>query len=417
MNIYFSGIGGVGIGPLAEVALDAGHNVWGSDQNEGYLTDVLEARGVAISFIQDGTFLEVCHETAPIDRFIHTAALPPDHPELKKAKALGIPISKRDELTAQIIAEKNLQLIAIAGTHGKTTTTGMFIWAMKQLGIPVSYSVGTTLSFGPSGTYSPDSQYFLYECDEFDRNFLHFSPALSLITSIDYDHPDTYPTEESYIAAFRRFIGQSRHTILWKRDNRILPPGHSASWVLQPNEVAPLDMLAGLHNRQNASLVLKAIEYLNLASPDAALRALTSFPGTSRRFEKLADNLYSDYAHHPTEIAATLQMARELSNHVVAIYQPHQNTRQHELQHLYIDCFALAEEVYWLPTYLTREDPSLPIIPPSELTARIAQPKTIHLAQADSSLRRAVAKARQAGKLVVIMGAGDIDVWARSNLL
>src|SRR5690606_5798559 len=111
---------------------------------------------------------------------------------------LGIKVAKRDELLARILHEKNLKLIAVAGTHGKTTTTGMMVWLLQQLGVPVSYSVGSTLSFGPSGKFDPKSEYFVYECDEFDRNFLHFHPYLSLITSVGYDHPDIYPTPENY---------------------------------------------------------------------------------------------------------------------------------------------------------------------------------------------------------------------------
>jgi UDP-N-acetylmuramate--alanine ligase len=207
----------VGIGPLAEIAHDAGYTVQGSDATEGILTRELRGRGIAIAIGQDGEFLLACHNQTPIDWFVHTSALPDNHPELVLARQLGIKTAKRDELLAQIIQEKNLKLIAIAGTHGKTTTTGMMVWVMQQLGMPVSYSVGSTLSFGSSGKYVPDSQYFVYECDEFDRNFLHFTPHLSLITSIDYDHPDTYPTETSYLAAFHEFITKSDMAIMWIR--------------------------------------------------------------------------------------------------------------------------------------------------------------------------------------------------------
>jgi UDP-N-acetylmuramate--alanine ligase len=172
------------------------------------MTKRLSARGITITTNQDGTFLSESHSTTPYDWFVYTAALPDTHPELVRAKELGIKTAKRDELIAHIIAEKNLKLIAISGTHGKTTTTGMIVWSLLQQNVPVSYSVGTTLSFGPSGAFNPESEYFIYECDEFDRNFLHFSPYLSLITSLDYDHPDTYPTESDYKAAFRSFINQ-----------------------------------------------------------------------------------------------------------------------------------------------------------------------------------------------------------------
>lgn len=415
MNIYFSGIGGVGIGPLAEIAYDAGYTVQGSDATESLLTRELRGRGINITLGQDGEFLLACHKQQPVDWFVHTAALPADHPELILARQLGIKTAKRDELLAQIIKEKDLQLIAIAGTHGKTTTTGMMVWTMQQLGIPVSYSVGTTLSFGPSGKYIPDSKYFVYECDEFDRNFLHFSPHLSLITSIDYDHPDTYPTESSYLAAFHEFITQSDMTIMWKTDSDSVHSVENSSWVLGDNEVMDI-RLPGAHNRRNATLVAKAIEYLQAGNYDQTITALQLFPGTDRRFERLDDNLYSDYGHHPVEIAATLQMARELSDKVVLIYQPHQNIRQHEIKDQYTNQFELAETVYWLPTYLSREDPHLPILTPYELTQSVTNRGVVYSATLDNELWNTIQTARQQGALVLCMGAGSIDSWVRMRL-
>ena len=208
MNVYFSGIGGVGIGPLAEIARDAGHTIFGSDLGEGLVTEELRKQGVEVNIGQDGTFLKTVQATTPLDWFVYTAALPENHPELVLAKQIGIRTGKRDEFLADFLEQHNLKLIAIAGTHGKTTTTGMAVWSFLQRGIPVSYSIGTTVSFGPSGKYDPDSEYFVYECDEYDRNFLHFNPYISLITSVDYDHPDTYPTEKSYYDAINQFIGQ-----------------------------------------------------------------------------------------------------------------------------------------------------------------------------------------------------------------
>ena len=127
MRIYFSGIGGVGIGPLAEIAFDAGYSILGSDIHAGLMTQELEKRGIAISYDQSGEFLRAQHADKPIDWLVYTAALPDDHPELVAARQLGIHTAKRDELLSEIIREKNLKLIAVAGTHGKTTTTGLIV--------------------------------------------------------------------------------------------------------------------------------------------------------------------------------------------------------------------------------------------------------------------------------------------------
>ncbi len=412
MHIYFSGIGGVGIGPLAEIAHDAGYTVIGSDLAESAIIQALRAKGIEVEISQDGSYLESVHAKTPLDWFVYTAALPADHPELIKAKALGIRTAKRDELLASILKEKNLKLIAVAGTHGKTTTTGMLIWLAKYFGIPLSYSVGTTLQWGPSGRYVPNSEYFVYECDEFDRNFLHFEPFVSLITTIDYDHPDTYPTKEEYLDAFRQFASQSESVVTWREYESILGTSNTITYLDAPSELVRLH---GEHNRRNASLILSALSTFGLPARYAA-DGINKFPGTDRRFEQLAPNLYSDYGHTPTEIAATLQLAHELSDHVVLVYQPHQNVRQHEIQSQYVDeIFTAASHVYWLPTYLTREDPALETLTPEQLTSHL-NPEKLSVTELDEGLWQTINSHRAEGTLVLLMGAGTIDGWAREQL-
>ncbi len=417
MRIYFSGIGGVAIGPLAEMAIGAGHEVCGSDRAAGLMTEALRRAGITVSFDQSGEFLRSEHQREPFDWFVYTAALPADHPELVLARQLGIRTSKRDELLAQIIADKQLKLIAVTGTHGKTTTTGMLVWTLQQLGVPVSYLVGSTLSFGPSGRFDPASQFLVYECDEFDRNFLHFSPWLSLITSVDYDHPDTFPTPDDYRAAFRQFGEQSARVIAWREDADVFTPANVT--VLEQTD--PQITLTGEHNWRNGTLATRAVMLVREAAAleieaEAIITALNAFPGTGRRFEKLADNLYTDYGHHPSEIAATLQLAHELNDRVVLVYQPHQNIRQHEVHERYTDeVFTHASEIYWLPTYLTREDPNLPVLRPEELTCQLTTDK-VHIAQPDEALWRVIEQQRARGALVLGMGAGTIDGWLREQL-
>ena len=412
MRIYFSGIGGVAIGPLAEMAIGAGHEVCGSDRVAGLMTEALRQAGITVSFDQSGEFLRSEHQREPFDWFVYT-----DHPELVLARQLGIRTSKRDELLAQIIADKQLKLIAVTGTHGKTTTTGMLVWMLQQLGVPVSYLVGSTLSFGPSGRFDPASRFLVYECDEFDRNFLHFSPWLSLITSVDYDHPDTFPTPDDYRAAFRQFGEQSTQVITWREDAEVFTPANVT--VLEQTD--PQMTLAGEHNRRNGTLAARAVMLVREAAAlkieaEAIIAALNAFPGTGRRFEKLADNLYTDYGHHPSEIAATLQLAHELNDHVILVYQPHQNIRQHEVRERYTDeIFTDASEIYWLPTYLTREDPNLPVLTPEELTRQLTTDK-VHIAQLDEALWHAIGQQRVRGALVLGMGAGTIDGWLREQL-
>lgn len=418
MNIYLSGIGGVGIGPLAEIATDAGYTVFGSDIQQSPMTEQLERLGVNVSIGQNGENIEHVHEKTPIDWFVHSASIKDDNPELIFARNQGIRTSKRDELLSYIINKKRLKLIAIAGTHGKTTTTSLLVWCFMKLKIPISYSVGAALNFGPSGRFDSSSQYFVYECDEYDRNFLQFYPNISLIPSIGYDHSDTYKTEHVYKNAFLQFLNQSSFTLLWNTDAKNLDMSNTLSSYEMLDKSTDLShiTLSGNHTRQNAYLVQKILERLSPEIPLATiLKAINSFPGSGRRFEKLANNLYSDYGHHPVEITATLQNAKELSNHIILVYQPHQNTRQHEIQHAYNDqVFTGADKIYWLPTYLSREDPSLQILSPSQLSKSITLP--VKIAEMDQRLWGDICEHRNKDHLVLVMGAGDIDNWARHQL-
>lgn len=422
MNIYFCGIGGVGLGPLAEIAVDAGHHVEGSDREESLATKELENKVQHIVYNQDGTNLAAAHELrGPIDWFVYSSGIPDDNPEMAKARELGLKMTKRDELLNEIVRQSGQKLIAVAGTHGKTTTTGMLVWAFTQKGIPVSWSVGSQLSFGPSGKFEPDAEYFIYECDEFDRNFLHFQPSVSLITAVDYDHPDTYPTKEDYDAAFDQFMKQSDLVICWNKDASLdgLDNGTVVHMMDQDTTDVGIIGLPGLHNRQNAYLVYAMfVDHFGAkGNEQEVISLLSSFPGTARRFEKIADNMYSDYGHHPVEIKATLQLASELSDEVVLVYQPHQNVRQHEIRNQYTaDVFQEAYEIYWLPTYLTREDPTLPVLSPETLAKDVIAKKPVYFADLNDELWQDVQRARDRGALVLFMGAGTIDAWIRGKL-
>lgn len=418
MHIYFSGIGGVGIGPLAMLAQDADYSVTGSDKSESVITKELSARNITLTICDDASAIEKAHNEQPIDLLVHSAAIPDTHPEMQFAHEHNIPTAKRHELINKILSEKNLKLIAISGTHGKTTSTGMAIWAFKQLGLPVSYSVGSQISFGPTAAYQQGSEYFVYEADEFDRNMLQFQPYVALVTSVDFDHPDTYRDHEDYESAFSEFIAHSESAYVWQDDATKLNLSDTTT-VLKQVDVANTSLaLIGNHSRTNAYMVAQAIASLIDRKPDELYAALNDFPGTARRFEKLKDNLYTDYAHHPVEIEKTIQLARELNENVVIVYQPHQNIRQHELYKTkgYENAFLGAKKVYWLPTYLSREDPNLPILNPEDFIETLSNKDTAQPAEMNSDLKNAIETAVADGALVVAMSAGDLDSWVRTNI-
>lgn len=417
MRIYFSGLGGVAIGPLALIARDMGHEVLGSEVSPNRQSEAIAQLGIIVSSDQSGQALRTAHQQKPIDWFIYTAALKADNPELTTARELGIRLSKRDELLNELIKDKRLKLIAVSGTHGKTTTTGMLIWLFKQLGLPVSYSVGTSLSFGDNGQFDPASQYFVYEADEYDRNFLHFTPYVSIIPSVDYDHPDTYPSRDDYLAAFGEFVANSHCSYLWRKDAETIGI-HAPECVHTYGADADTTVikLAGEHNRRNAYLVVQALhELMPEHKIDKLYQLINAFPGTERRFEKLGENLYTDYAHHPSEISATIQLAKELNKKVVVVYQPHQNVRQHTIRADYRDSFNGAERVYWLPTYLSREDDGLEILTPAELIKGLANPGLAEPAEMNDDLKEKLDEHLSRGELIVLMSAGDLDSWARRS--
>lgn len=402
MKVYISGISGTGMGPLALMAKQAGFTVWGSDLEKGAVYDELIKAGIEVAIgAQDGEFLE-SKMSEGIDWFVYTSALQADHPELVLAKKAGLKKTKRDEFTAFLVNKLGLKMIAVAGTHGKTTTTAMIVWAALQLGLPVSYIVGTTLGFAESGAYHAGDQYFVYEADEYDRNFLKFQPWLAVITCVSYDHPDVYVTPEDYKQAFWQFESQSQE---------VLKTG------IDPGKLR----LAGEVRRMDAGLAAAAIKTMSPElEENKIIDVLNRFPGVGRRFEKIAEGVYSDYAHHPEEIAATLEVAKEQAQMegkkgVVVVYQPHQNIRQHEVREGYKRAFLGAEKIFWIPTYLVREDPQLRILTPEDLIAGLDNKEIAEAAELDDELAEKLQKYIRDGYLVILMTAGPADGWLRSE--
>jgi UDP-N-acetylmuramate--alanine ligase len=429
MHIFFSGIGGVGIGPAASIAHQAGYQVSGSDARETQYLEVLKQKGIDTAYVgQTAEALRELHTRQPIDWYVYSSAVKEDNPELKAARELGIKTTKRDEFLNHLLSETQLKLIAIAGTHGKTTTTAMVIWLFKSLGIPVSYSVGAKLAFGEMGEFDPKSEYFVYECDEFDRNFLAFHPYLSLISGVSYDHHEIYPTREDYKQAFRDFIGQSKQTIMWQEDYEYLQLEDEKISVLSGEPELQNLPLAGKYNRRNACLAVEALRtsgHLQVTTDMTSdFELMGRFPGLHRRMEQIIPNLYTDEAHTPDKIRGCMSVALEVAQHarssVVVVYEPLTNRRQHYMKDDYQDCFAGAKKVYWLPSYLAREDPEQSILTPEELVSRLTDPSIAEPRTRDEALKQTIQQHLDAGDMVVAMaggGGGSLDEWARANFV
>ena len=445
------------------MAKTAGIGVCGSDKNEGAVTGELVAAGIEMEYgAQDGKFLKQKYDQNEVDWFVYTSALPAEHPELKLAKKLGLRISKRDELIAYLVDILDLKMVAVAGTHGKTTTTAMIIWTALSLGMPISYLVGSTLPFAESGKYDPESKFLVYEADEYDRNFLHFFPWLSVITTVSYDHPDIYKTKLDYLRAFAKFEGQSENVIR----GRELEGKSVVEGAGENIDFADKFTLAGAARRYDAGLSMQAIfemvEELDMVEAKESLieagaaesgfgvgekmgaadglvearaksyagrkideklvvEILNDFPGAGRRFEIIHDMIYSDYGHHPEEIAATVEMALEEAKKkqakgVVVVYEPHQNVRQYEVFEGYKDAFSGVDKLFWLPTYLVREDPTLKVLTPEDFIESLSNKESGVAAEVGPMLAKELQQLRDEGYLILLMTAGPADKWLREEV-
>lgn len=427
-HIYFSGIGGSGISSLALVAKQAGYLVSGSDLKDNDTVKYLRSKNVGnIHIGQNYEQIAEVHAQNPIDWFVYTSALPmdqPDAPELKFCRDNNIKATRRDDFLSYLLQDKKLKMIAIAGTHGKTTTTAMAIWLFKQLGIPISYSVAGKISFGEIGIYDPASEYFVYEADEYDRNFLAYSPAYSIITGVDWDHPDIYPTRDEYYEAFRQFVSQSQQIIIWKDDfARLNLPESNKLHVLDQEspQISQSIKLPGLVNRMDAWQVVQLLNMLSEKTVEDLAEYANTFPGVSRRFEQIVPSLFSDYAHTPPKIRGALQLAYETAGqNVVVVYEGLHNTRQHFIKDELSSIFDDVKQLYVVPSYLAREDPSLQLLSPRDLIGLMSDQTKSHAgpAQIDHKLAETIQKHLSNGDLVLCItagGGGSLDEWLRKN--
>lgn len=419
------------MGPAALIAKQAGYTVSGSDKQNSQYLDYLNKKGITdIHIGQTRTNIAEVHARQPIDWFIYTPAVPkenPNNPELVFCREKNIKMTTREDLINVILSQNKLKLVAVAGTHGKTTTTAMAIWAFKQLDVPISYSVGGKISFGEMSQFEPESEYFVLEADEFDRNFLVFHPFYSIIAGIGWDHHEIYPTEKDYLQAFSQFLAQSQRGLLWQDDIKKLGISEEDEkyTIAYPKELGIEQIeLVGLYNRRDAWLIVKAISQITGERPEKLIEIMSRFPGVSRRFEKIAENLYSDYAHTPEKIRGVMNVALETAQktgqRIVIIYEPLTNRRVHYIKDQHQDIFDGVDALYWVPSYLAREDPNQPILKPAELLKYLDTPTqaVAKAAELDDKLKAVINNHLRSGDLVIGLsggGGGSLDEWLREK--
>ncbi len=439
MHYHVLGVGGAGMSAIAHLLLDQGHTVSGCDQQRNALTAELAARGAQIALGHDAAHI------AGVDVAVMSSAVKPAHPELQAALAAGIPVQKRADLWHAWSAAK--PTLAISGTHGKTTTTAIAALILDALGADPAFIV-------PAGGPVPGlprfarwgSGPFVIEADEYDRVFLGLVPQVAVITSVDWDHVDIYPTRAAVEAAFAQFAAQSAQVVAcsddagaqrlaathavteyglapnrgwWAGDIQIVDGVthfvvHGPADVGSPSYPATL-LVPGEHNVQNALGAAVGVFLLRAQQTPMPeiLAALPRFVGAARRFELKGEAggviVVDDYAHNPPKVRAALAAARARypARRLVVYLQPHTFSRTAALVDEFADAFAAADVVLIGDIYRSREQQAdFPAITAAWLVARIQHPNVVAVGDVGAAAIKAQA-VLQPGDVLLTLGAGD----------
>ena len=393
-HIHFIGIGGTGLSAIARILLQQGYTVSGSDS---------VASNYFIEITRDGAKTMLGHDPDNIlgaDLVIRSSAIKDDNPEVKAAITQGIPVMKRSEFLPILL--KDMDTIAIAGSHGKTTTTAMTIYVLNELGADPSFIAGANVKQFGTNARAGGSNLFVIEADEYDYMFLGLDPLISVITNIEHDHPDCFPTPEVYLDAFVQFLSRLRpngtafictddpgNVDLLKHENmknlniKTYAIGKSADYqainlLHNPKGCMSFDVvfhhpqkgmvmlgncslsIPGRHNVQNALAALAVADSLGLQMIDA-LKSMSHFEGAERRFDILGSargvTIINDYAHHPTQIASTLEAthARFPGSRIWVVWEPHTYSRTSTLEKEFISVLSDADQVIITKIYAARE--------------------------------------------------------------
>lgn len=444
LHIHLLGIGGAGLSAIAYLLHELNFQVSGSDRLLGPNLRRLADAGVQLLSEQKAENLTGNYLTHRPDVVLISSAISGDNPEYQAALGLGIPVVKRADFLPVLLAQR--QLVAVAGTAGKTTTTAMIVKVLREGGIEAGYIIGADLP-GYGNAAAGHHPCFVLEADEYDHMFLGFSPTVAVITNVEWDHPDCYPTPASFRHAFMQFIDSTKRNGLiiscaddagaeqlrnyqQTRGPRWLTYGVSeqADWrAVEPMPVAgrgyqtmvewqhmPQGQLGlqvpGLHNVRNALAAVAVADWAGLVV-EGAFNSLANFGGTARRFEHKGEvrgiTVIDDYAHHPTKIVATLAAARKRypQQRIWAVFQPHTYSRTKHLLQEMAASFADADQVLVTDIYAAREqdDGSVKV---TDLLAASAHPHMQYTGGLTSTAEYLAGQV-QNGDVVLVLGAGD----------
>lgn len=439
MNIYFLGIGGIGMSALARYFNRKGWTVSGYDRSPSVVTEALESEGIAVYYSPDVRHLE------GVEKMVYTPAIK-EHIELDAAQAAGIPVLKRSEVLGEI--SRQYRTIAVAGTHGKTSTSSLLTHFLRCAGVDCTAFLGGISNNLASNFVIGDDEWVVVEADEFDRSFLTLHPEIAIINSVDADHLDIYGTHEEMLRGYRQFASQVSGEVFVHTSIAHLDWGRAVTPFGEANEAGEKVATAanlhftglttefdfrdhalgvslnglslhfpGKHNVLNATAAAAVTLRVAGNSPqvlDGLRTAARSFSGIYRRFDVHlnAPNVayIDDYAHHPAEIEAAIAATRGLfpDRKLVVVFQPHLYTRTRDFADGFADELAKADELLLLPIYPAREKPIAGV--ESEMIAEKAaahNPTVRVVLKAD--LLTALAERISLPAVVLSLGAGDID--------
>lgn len=434
---HFIGIGGSGMSGLARMFLDRGIRVSGSDRADSPGLRALAERGATVYVGHDAAHL------GDADTVIHTGAIWPENPEYVTAKERGLAVIHRSQALHWLIGGR--RLVSVAGAHGKTTSTGMIVTALRRLGDdPTFVNGGVIAEYGVSSATGADDL-FVIEADESDGTFLLYDTAIALITNIDPDHLDHYGSDEAFDAAFARFADGAGEAVVISADDagarrvrarlrhpRVVTFGEDAAADVRVSDIRTDGPVAfrlhadgasvevrlqvpGAHNAVNAAGAAAVLLTLghDLAS---AARALESFGGTARRFElhgvRHGVSVYDDYAHHPTEVAAALSAARTVvgDGRIIALHQPHTYSRTQAMYREFADVLeTLADHTVVLDVYGAREDP-VPGVTGELVSGAFHDSDAVHFVADWQAAADYTARVAREGDYVITLGCGNVNL-------
>lgn len=425
MNIYCSGIGGIGLSAYASLQRALGHRVSGSDSGNTRLLKDLRDQGMRVATVQDGSAL-----SPDTDLFVYSEAVPSHHPERERARALGIPSSSYFQALGDL--SRPSFVIAVCGTHGKSSTTAMAARVLLSAGRDPTVVVGTKVpELDGRNWRKGGGEIFLLEACEYRKSFHFLSPDLILLTTIDGDHFDYYTDISAYEEAFRDFfcrLPAEGALVVHGDDPASLRVAKAAGRTLVNADLHPLPVLSvpGRHMRENARLVLGMVDVLG-TPVDTALSSLAGFQGTWRRMEVKGIRhddvlVVDDYAHHPREILATIEALRERypERRMVCVFQPHTHDRTRKLYRDFTQAFRGAEivvipHVYAVRTENDTEDIDLPtFLHDIREGSGSSVFGGLTLEETATFLNEEVLNP---GDLLLCMGAGDITVLAERMMM